>query len=100
MELENLTYQPNDFVSYGSSGVCRIVSCVSRSFDGIHEELYYQLTPVSENHSTYYVPVDRASERLRPLLSREEIYQLIDNINTSETQEWCSDNRERRGIFH
>lgn len=100
MEINKITYHPDDYVSYGSSGVCRIISCESRSFDGIHEETYYKLSPVDGTHSTYYVPVDRAEERLRPLLSKEEVYSIIDQIPYAKEEEWCCDSRERRGIFH
>ncbi|WP_434088953.1 CarD family transcriptional regulator, partial [Acinetobacter baumannii] len=34
-------YTPNEYVSYGTSGVCQIVSVEQRSFDGEHEESYY-----------------------------------------------------------
>ena len=94
-------YTPNEYVSYGTSGVCQIVSVEQRSFDGEHEESYYKLRPVGNGNSTYYVPVERAADRLRPLLTKEQIYGLIDemaDVDFSET-EWCSNSRERRGIF-
>lgn len=100
MEINQISFQPEDYVAYGSAGVCRIISCETRAFDGIHEETYYKLSPLDGTHSTYYVPVDRASERLRPLLSQEEIYSLIDAMPETEEKEWCCDSRERRGIFH
>ena len=68
-------YTPNEYVSYGTSG--------------------------GNGNSTYYVPVERAADRLRPLLTKEQIYGLIDemaDVDFSET-EWCSNSRERRGIF-
>lgn len=43
--------------------------------------------------------MSRAAERLRPLLTKEEIYQLIDEMAENQEQEWCSDSRERCGIF-
>ena len=56
--------------------------------------------PITSN-STFYVPIDRAAERLRPLLTKEQIYQLIDEMAEGklEETEWCSNSRERRGIF-
>lgn len=94
-------YAPDEYVSYGTSGVCQIVSLENRSFDGEHEALYYKLRPLDNSHSTYYVPAERAAEKLRPLLTREQICGLIDEMadeDFSET-EWCSNSRERRGIF-
>ena len=73
-------YTPNEYVSYGTSGVCQIVSVEQRSFDGEHEESYYKLRPVGNGNSTYYVPVERAADRLRPLLTKEQIYGLIDEM--------------------
>ncbi len=99
METSKTAYQPDDYVCYGSSGVCRIISCENRAFDGEHEETYYKLSPVDGTHSTYYIPVDRASERLRPLMSKDEIYSLIDQMPQTEETEWCGDSRERRGMF-
>lgn len=92
-------FQPNEFVSYGSSGVCRVIGQETCSFNGENEETYYKLRPVDGSHSTYYIPVNRAGERLRPLLTREEIYSLIDEMAEKKEQEWCNDSRERRGIF-
>ena len=70
-------YTPNEYVSYGTSGVCQIVSVEQRSFDGEHEESYYKLRPVGNGNSTYYVPVERAADRLRPLLTKEQIYEAV-----------------------
>lgn len=95
----NKKFQPNEYVSYGSSGVCQVVALENRSFDGEHEEAYYKLRPMDGSHSTYYVPVERAPERLRRLLTKDQIYSLIDEMAKGTEQEWCSDSRERRGIF-
>lgn len=94
-------YTLNEYVSYGTSGVCKIESLEQRSFDGEHEESYYKLRPLDNSNSTFYVPIDRAAERLRPLLTKEQIYQLIDEMAEGklEETEWCSNSRERCGIF-
>ena len=77
---EKTVYTLNEYVSYGTSGVCKIESLEQRSFDGEHEESYYKLRPLDNSNSTFYVPIDRAAERLRPLLTKEQIYQLIDEM--------------------
>ena len=104
MEMKTNTaeakFWPDEFVAYGSSGVCRVISQENCSFDGEHEESYYKLCPVDGSRSTYYVPVSSAHKRLRPLLTKEEIYDLIDEMKQGKEKEWCSDSRERRGIFH
>lgn len=94
------SFHPEELVSYGSSGVCRIICEETRTFDGEHEETYLKLRPLDGSHSTYYVPVEKASARLRPLLTKDEIYALIDSMSGCAEAKWCSDSRERRGIFH
>ncbi len=98
-DTAQVKYETNDFVAYGSSGVCQILSQENLSFDGEHEEAYYKLCPIDGAHSTYYVPVASAATRLRPLLTKDEIYGLIDEMAQGVEKEWCSDSRERRGMF-
>ena len=74
---EKTVYTLNEYVSYGTSGVCKIESLEQRSFDGEHEESYYKLRPLDNSNSTFYVPIDRAAERLRPLLTKEQIYRAV-----------------------
>ena len=63
---------------YGGSGVCRIDGVISREF-GDEMRDYYVLTPVHSQSSTVYLPVDNNNlvSRMREVLSKEEIYQLI-----------------------
>ena len=44
---EKTVYTLNEYVSYGTSGVCKIESLEQRSFDGEHEESYYKLRPLT-----------------------------------------------------
>ena len=37
------TYQPDDYVSYAGSGVCRVIGQETQSPDGIQEIQYYKL---------------------------------------------------------
>ena len=57
------------------------MSVEQRSFDGEHEESYYKLRPVGNGNSTYYVPVERAADRLRPLLTKEQIYEAVFGVD-------------------
>ncbi len=94
-------FQPGQYVSYSGFGVCKIVALENRTFDGIHEETYYKLCPLDNSHSTYYIPFSRANERIRPLLTKEQIYTLIDEmaLEKDDNSQWCDNSRQRRGIF-
>ncbi len=91
-------FRVQDFVVYGSAGVCRFTGIVKKCFDGVNKIDYLALEPINSANSTYYVPIDAASSRLRKLLSKDKIYELIDNMKNDCT-EWCSDNKERRELF-
>ncbi len=94
-----LQFRPDDYVSYGSSGVCRVMGKETCSLHDDEEETYYKLCPVDGTHSTYYIPVKSAGKRLRPLLTKEEIYRLIDEMADQKEQAWCNNSHERRDIF-
>ncbi|MEE5993386.1 MAG: CarD family transcriptional regulator [Oscillospiraceae bacterium] len=95
-----MDYQMNDYVVYKSSGVCQVVSKETQSPDGVTEIMYYKLKPLSDPNSTYYVPVAAAGEKLRPLLSREEVLDLIDGMPRSEDESvWTDNRRERREMY-
>ncbi|MBR3629939.1 MAG: CarD family transcriptional regulator [Oscillospiraceae bacterium] len=94
-----MNLQINDYVVYKSAGVCQVISEETQSPDGITEILYYKLKPLGDPNSTYYIPVSTADHKLRRLLSREEVLNLIDTMPRSADDESTilSENcRERR----
>ncbi|MBQ8927705.1 MAG: CarD family transcriptional regulator [Oscillospiraceae bacterium] len=92
--------QPDEFVVYRSAGVCRVLSEESQSPDGVTQVMYYKLKPESDPNSTYYVPVAMAEEKLRRLLTREEVLELIDNMPLSaDEEEWLDNRRERKEMY-
>ncbi len=103
-QQEQIVYERGQLVSYGSFGVCEVIDRDNYALHGNDEdeETYYKLRPIHDNRCTYYVPLNRAPERLRPLLTKEQIYQLIDEemATDNKTEEWCTDSRKRRENFH
>lgn len=69
----------NDVILYGNDGVCRVIEKVKKKFAGQYNE-YYILKPVHNETSTIYVPVDgeKLSGKVRQIISKEEIYSLIE----------------------
>ncbi|MCM1524671.1 MAG: hypothetical protein NC120_09470 [Ruminococcus sp.] len=85
-------------VVYAGSEICRIDSKVTRCFDGVNEQVYFRLIPEESASSSYYIPEDKLSCRVRPLLTGEEILAVIDEM--PETQAKWSENRsERKEMF-
>lgn len=83
-----------DTVMYGRSGACVIKSVKDENFSG-EVRRYYVLSPVYEQNSTVYVPMDIASEKLKKILSEEEIRNVI-SLAAREDAEWIEDNKLRR----
>lgn len=96
-----MDFKKDDCVVYKSAGVCRVLSVEPQSMDGENEILYYKLKPLSDANSTYYIPVSTGTEKLRPLLTKEEVLALIDDMPKSEDEieVWSDNRRERREMY-
>ncbi len=78
-------YQVNDMVSYGVQGVCKIIEIARKTFGKSTNE-YYVLKPLNHREATIYVPVSNEAlvKKMRPVLSPEEIHQLIQTMPEAE----------------
>ena len=70
-----------DYIVYGTTGVCQVrdITAMSQG-EGGNEKLYYVLEPVGVAGSRIMTPVEGNKSILRPIVSREEAYRLIDGI--------------------
>jgi CarD family transcriptional regulator len=85
-------------VVYRSSEICRIMGIEQRCFDGKTEREYCILSPVKSEQSTYYVPVETADNALRELLTKEQILELIDGMDSVGANEWCDEKKDRKKL--
>ncbi len=95
------TFCIGDCVIYRAEGICDVVDIRRETFIGCTEALeYYILSPRNDPNSTFYVPV--ANEELvslmRPLLTREEIFALCDELR-EERMDWIVESRARNVKF-
>lgn len=86
--------QTGEYVIYRMSELCRVEGFEMKCADGIHEREYCVLTPVNSTGAKYYVPRDSMGDKIRAVLSREEIMKIINEMG--RTEEWCSDPLERK----
>ena len=91
-----MEYKVNDTVMYGAQGVCRIVDISEREFAG-NTMTYYILKPVYDEKSTIFVPVknEKLTEKLRRILSAEEIHTLIKSMPEEKTL-WIEEENVRK----
>lgn len=79
-------YQKDDLIVYGSSGVCRVMEIAPLKGAGMKGNRdYYTLSPVFGS-GVIYTPVD-TTVFMRPVLSKEQVEELIDRIPTLEERE-------------
>lgn len=71
-------YQIGDQVVYGFHGVCRIVDMEKRVVDR-KTVRYYVLEPRDQSNARFYIPTENqaAVSKLRPVLSREELDEIL-----------------------
>ena len=72
-------YKVNDYVFYGTVGVCKIDGITELDF-GEKGKLYYVIKPVNEKRGTIYALVDSNKVMIRNIISREEAKKLLDNF--------------------
>lgn len=74
-------FDKGEYIVYDTTGVCRVQDITTMSMnEGGKEKLYYVLEPVGISGSRIMTPVEGNKSIMRPILSREEAYRLIDDI--------------------
>lgn len=88
-----------DLVMYGIHGVCRIVEMETRTIDRKKVE-YLVLEPQYQATSRYYVPSSNpnAMAKLRPMLSRQELDNLLSGEQVREDC-WIHDENARKQYY-
>lgn len=87
------------YVMYRATEICRIEGFEKKSFDGVTEREYCILVPDGSEHSKYYVPMDCADSKMRCLLNKEQIDELIDCMS-GEQPDWGSTAERRKERFN
>ena len=92
-------YQVGDRVVYGIHGVCNIVEQETRVIDR-RNLTYLVLEPVGQGGSRYLVPTHNAAamEKLRPVLSREELEALLESRQI-RSEQWIRDENLRKQTY-
>ena len=92
-------FSVNERIHYGVSGVCVIQEIATMRF-GRTRERYSVLKPDYQNTAVIYVPVANQElvAKMRPVLSREEVDALIDDMPAIPTA-WEEDPQARKASF-
>lgn len=79
-------------------GVCTVEGTVERTFSTHGTRTYYVLVPVFDRNTKIYVPTDGDAQKLRSILSREEVTSLIDSLPDCKNC-WIENAKERQASF-
>ena len=92
-------FKVNDVVVYAAHGVCEIVGTEDQRFGG-KSESYFVLKPKIDKAATFYVPANnpKALAKMRKVMSREGIDNLIDSMPNRQTT-WIANENERREVY-
>lgn len=92
-------YKTGDFVVYGIHGVCRILEVEERVVDRKRVE-YYVLEPLEQVGARFLIPTHNmtAVDKLRPVLSREELETLLRSEEV-HMDAWIADENQRKQSY-
>lgn len=83
-----------EYIVYGMNGVCRVEEIGPMSLNGIDsEKVYYTLLPLYTKGSRVFTPVDNQKVVMRPVISEQEVCQLIDDMQNIEELDVLDDKR-------
>ena len=92
-------FRKGEYIGYGTTGVCRVRDITAMTAgDASREKLYYVLEPVGVAGSRIMTPVEGNKSILRPSMSREEAYRLIDGILEVELLR-IADDKQREAMY-
>lgn len=88
-----------DTVMYGNQGVCKIIGTDLKKFGGSKVE-YFVLQPIYDENSRVFIPLanENLVSKMHPVISREEIDNIINSIPDEETI-WISEDVERKRTY-
>jgi len=88
----------NDYVVYGSNGVCKVQD-IKKDKDMSNEEVeYYILVPVYNERMTIKTPVNNTKVLMREVLTKDEVSDLIKIMAKNETVD-IEDIKKRNEAF-
>lgn len=91
-------FKVNDYVVYGSTGVCEIVDIRKDKDINGNEIDYYILQPVYGNNMTIKTPVNNDKVLMREIITKEDVSSLISAMPEKETV-WINDYRQRNETY-
>lgn len=88
-------YQTGDLILYGGTGVCRVKDVITKKPGRTDpERQYYVLAPLYQT-GTITTPVDNDKVLTRPVITRDQAIDLIDQIPTIQVEAYHNQNLQQ-----
>lgn len=91
-------FRINDYIMYGTTGVCKVVDIKEEKFINSTRKEYYVLRPIYSKNTIIKIPTDNNKISMRKVISKDEVSSLIYNMPNNDTI-WIDDDRERTEKF-
>jgi len=92
-------FEVGEYIIFATNGVCKVEAVGKLEMNNVSEEkLFYTLTPIYAPETKVFTPVDNDKVIMRPVLSREEAWALINDIINIEAIS-VADDKSREEIF-
>ena len=70
-----------EYIVYGMNGVCKVEEIGPMNMSGVDsDKIYYTLLPLYTKGSRVFTPVDNQKVVMRPVISEQEVCELIDSF--------------------
>ncbi len=81
-------YQTGELIVYGTTGVCRVEGVTKPRLNlAERNREYYLLTPLFQD-GVIYSPVDSEKVAMRPVMTRQEAEELVDQMPELQAEAW------------
>lgn len=87
-------FKIDDFIMYGTTGVCKVIDIKKESIINNIEKEYYVLSYLYSRDTIIKIPVDNEKVNMRKIITRSELTQLIANMPQKEVF-WEEDEKTR-----
>lgn len=91
-------FKVNDYVVYGTTGVCQVLDIVKEEDENNDEVQFYILQPVYNNTMKIKTPTDNDKVLMRKIITKDKVLSLIKSMPQQETI-WIDDYRKRNEAY-
>lgn len=91
-------FKVDDYVMYGTTGVCKVIDIRKENFINNIEKDYYVLSHIYSNDTIIKIPVENEKINIRKIISYDEVTNLINDMPNKDMV-WIEDERQRNEQF-